>query len=67
MSWKIVYEILDDPDLYTDSQTHIEEKGEFTAETMKQFCTDSIYMFGDINDPDINWNYVADHINKDEY
>lgn len=67
MSWKIVYEILDDPDLYTDSKTYIEENGEFTAETMKKFCTDSIYMFGDIDDSDIDWSYVADHINKEEH
>lgn len=68
MLWKITYEILDNADLYNDMLNWKEEKGEFTEKTVKEFCLFTpFYTWINLNDPDIDWQYVADSLNKEEH
>lgn len=63
MSWKIVYEILDDPDLFGELQDYKAENGDLTAATARYFVMEHI-----IQDSDgIDWQYVAEHLNKEEH
>lgn len=68
MSWKIVYRILDDADLFTDMQIYKADNGDLTAESAKKFCLESPFEIAlDLDDPDIDWQDIAEHLNEEEY
>lgn len=75
MSWKTVYRILDDADLFTDMQIYKEDNGDFTAESAEKYIRfledySNIILRLDHRSNDysvVDWQYVADKLNAEEH